>query len=260
MKRLALFLSGLSLCLAQTVTQNSTTTAIGVQADIANVSNNPAIAWRLAVWATGSITAFTAQLDCAPDNGAGGPGTYAACTGAFDGTTNPVTAAATPFAATITVKLATPHIAFHPTSITGSGTLHWNLTGLFGANTAPSTVTSSGGGGGGGGPVTTACTAQAEVSLSGTGYTTIVAGSGSTVISLCNVAMASASAGTPIVNTFTFAFGTCAGSPTEILSLPGVTGYTDQFLGSLAGTAGQAFCVKEAVANSDKVTVSYLQH
>ena len=83
--------------------------------------------------------------------------------------------------------------------------------------------------------------------------------SNSTVISLCNLAVTSASGGVPNVNTFTLAFGTCGSSPTEIENISGVTGYTDQFFGSLAGTAGQAFCMKEATANSDKVFASFLQ-
>jgi len=258
MKRLVfliLALSGLSFC--QTLTQSSSATSQARGVDLSNIGLNPAIGWRLNFWYTG-FSAATVQLDCAPDNGSGAAGSYAACAGAVDGTTNPVSISASPQAGTIALKTYTPHIAVNPTSLTGSGTIHWNLTGLFGASNAPTTVTSSGGGGGGT-TVTTACTGQIETALSGTGYTTIIAASGSTVISLCNIAVTSASGGVPNVNTFTLAFGTCGSSPTEIANIAGVTGYTDQFLGSLAGTAGQAFCAKEAVANGDKILVTYLQ-
>lgn len=258
MKRLFLLSFLAASCLAQTLTQSSSATSATRGADIPNISNNPAIAWRLTWWYTG-FSSVTIEVDCAPDNGSGAAGSYAACSGTVDGTTNPVTVAATPQGGTIALKVYSPHVAVYPSTVVGSGTVHWVLTGLFGANTAPTTVTSSGGGGGGG-AVTTNCTAQAEVALSGTGYTTIIAASGSEVVSLCNIAVTSASGGSPVINTFTFAFGTCGSSPTEIMNLAGVTGYVDQFFGSLAGAAGAAFCVKEATANSDKVTVSYLQH
>mgnify|MGYP001568646427 CR=1 FL=1 len=256
-KRLLFFLalSGLSFC--QTLTQSSSATSQTRGADLSNIGLNPAIGWRLNFWYTG-FTAATVELDCAPDSGTGTAGTYAACGGAVDGTTNPVTIAATPQSGTIALKTYTPHIAVNPSSLTGTGTIHWNLTGLFGASNAPTTITTSGGSSGPT-PVTTACTGQIETALSGTGYTTIIAASGSTVISLCNLAVTSASGGVPNVNTFTLAFGTCGSSPTEIENISGVTGYTDQFFGSLAGTAGQAFCMKEATANSDKVFASFLQ-
>ncbi len=147
MKRLLLFLVFCSLSAAQTLTQNSSATTTGDKTDVLNIGLNPAIAWRLNFRYTGSITAVTMQLDCAPDNGSGGAGTYAACGGAVDGTTNPVTVNATPQAGTIALKLYTPHIAINITGITGTGTVSWNLTGLFGASNAPTTVSTSGGGG-----------------------------------------------------------------------------------------------------------------
>lgn len=257
MRRLLLLFFPL-LVSAQTLTQSSFATSATRGADVTNIGNNPAIGWRLTFWYTG-FTAVTMQLDCAPDNGSGAAGTYAACGGAVDGTTNPVTVSATPQGGTIALKTSTPHIAVNPTSVTGSGTVHWVLTGLWGAFNVPSTVTTSGGGGGGG-AITTSCTAQTQVTLSGTGFNTIVAASGSTVISLCNVEWTSASSGTPNVNTLTLAFGSCAGSPTVAVTAAGVTGYTDQFLNSLQGAAGAAFCASESVANGDTITVTYLQH
>jgi hypothetical protein len=104
------------------------------------------------------------------------------------------------------------------------------------------------------------CASSAEVALSGTGYTEIVAASGSTVIRVCKVMVTSASSGTPVVNTFTAAFGTCASSPTEIFNLAGITGMDSDFPGALRGASGTAFCMKESTANSDKVTVLYARY
>src|SRR5271165_2347603 len=140
MKRLiflALAFSGVAG--SQTLTQSSSATTATRGTDISNMSFSPAIAWRLTFWYTG-FTAVTMQLDCAPDNGSGVAGTYAACGGAEDGTTNPVTINATPQGGTIAVKTYSPHVAVNPSSVTATGTVHWVLTGLFGANTAPNTI------------------------------------------------------------------------------------------------------------------------
>lgn len=102
-----------------------------------------------------------------------------------------------------------------------------------------------------------ACDSQAIVTLSGTGYNSVVTGTAAQVIRICNIAVTSASGGTPNVNTFSLAFGTCGSSPTEAVNVAGVTGYTDQFFGSLRGAAAAAFCVSESVANGDKVAVTY---
>lgn len=102
-----------------------------------------------------------------------------------------------------------------------------------------------------------ACNLSAEVALSGTAYTTIITGSGSDVIRICKAFVTSSSGGNPTVSTFNFAFGTCASSPTEIFQAAGVTGLDMDFGGSIRGTAGQSFCVKESASQSDKVTVTY---
>lgn len=104
------------------------------------------------------------------------------------------------------------------------------------------------------------CNLTAEVALSGTGYTQIVAGSGSTVIRVCKVFVTSSSAGAPVVNTFTAAVGVCASTPTELFNAAGVTGLDSDYFGALRSNTGGAFCVKESVANSDKVTVTYVQY
>lgn len=103
------------------------------------------------------------------------------------------------------------------------------------------------------------CPSHAEVALSGTAYTQIIPASGATSIYVCNIGVTSASAGSPVVNTFSVAFGACGSSPTEALNLAGVTGYTEQFAGSLIGAGGGALCVSESTANSDKVYVTYAQ-
>lgn len=103
------------------------------------------------------------------------------------------------------------------------------------------------------------CPNSTEVALSGTAYTQIVAASGSTVIRVCKLFVTSAAAGSPVTNTFTVGVGTCAGAPTELLNAAGVTGLDSDFGGALRSGAGGAFCVKEATANSDKVTVTYAQ-
>jgi hypothetical protein len=99
----------------------------------------------------------------------------------------------------------------------------------------------------------------AEVALSGSGYTQIIAGSSGKVIYLCKAFVTSVSMGTPVVNTFTYAFGTCASTPTAFLTGGGVTGLDEDFGGAAQSAAGAAFCVKESTANSDLVTVTYQQ-
>lgn len=116
----------------------NTVTGTGLQTDIVNTGQQ-AIAWRLTFWYTG-FTAVTGEIDCAPDNGAGLPGTYAACAGAFDGTSNPQAISATPQAGTVAVKTFSPHVAVNFTSATGSGTIHYLMVGYVGTNVSPNTV------------------------------------------------------------------------------------------------------------------------
>src|SRR5579872_2235472 len=116
--------------------------ASGRQSDIINTSQQ-VVAWRLTFWYTG-FSAVTAQIDCAPDNGSGIAGTYAACSGAFDGTSNPQAISATPQAGTIAVKTFSPHVAVNFTSTTGSGTIHYLMVGYVGTNVSPSTISTSG--------------------------------------------------------------------------------------------------------------------
>jgi hypothetical protein len=108
-----------------------------------------------------------------------------------------------------------------------------------------------------------ACVSSTEVALSGTGYTQIIALSGSTIIRLCKVFVTSSSSGNPSVNTFTLAYGTgsnCAAGTAELQNAAGITGLDEDYSGALRTASGNAFCVKEAVANSDKVTVTYVQY
>lgn len=149
MRRLLLAAFFLASSLAgQTITQVGSATSATRGPDIVNNKNNPVIAWRITFWFTG-FSAVTGQLDCAPDNGSGAAGAYAACAGAADGTTNPLAISGTPNSGTIFIKGFAPHVAFNPTSVTGSGKVNWVVTGLFGSNTAPTTVGGAGGGGGG---------------------------------------------------------------------------------------------------------------
>lgn len=103
------------------------------------------------------------------------------------------------------------------------------------------------------------CSNSVQVALSGTAYTQIVAGSGSTIIRVCKAFVTSASSGSPVVNTFNIAFGACAGTPTQIFTAAGVTGFDEDFGGALRSGAGGALCMKESTANSDPVTVTYAQ-
>lgn len=104
------------------------------------------------------------------------------------------------------------------------------------------------------------CPNSVQVALSGTAYTQIVAASGSTVIRVCKIFVTSASAGSPVVNTFNVAFGACAGTPTQIFTAAGVTGFDEDFGGALRSAASGALCVKESTANSDLVTATYVQY
>ena len=157
---------------------------------------------------------------------------------------------------TFVVRAYLPYVKVCISSLAGSVTVNTLLLGYKGTN---ATHLAASGGGGGSSTVLLSCNAQAEVALSGTGYTQIVAGSGSTVIKVCKVLVTSSSSGSPTVNTFTASFGTCSGTPTEVFNAAGITGLDSDFSGSLIGAAGAAFCVKEAVAQADKVTVTYIQ-
>ena len=98
-------------------------------------------------------------------------------------------------------------------------------------------------------------TNSVQVALSGTAYTQIIAGSN--VLRIWKVFVTSVSGGNPSVNTFNIAFGTCASTPTQIFTAGGVTGFDEDFGGALRSGSGQALCIKESVANSDLVTVTY---
>ena len=102
-----------------------------------------------------------------------------------------------------------------------------------------------------------ACTSQVETTLSGTGYNTIVTGTALQVIRVCKIVALSASGGSPVLNTFSIAHGTCGSSPTEILNYPAVTGIAEEYGGALRTAAGESLCLSESTANSDKVTVFY---
>lgn len=214
------------------------------------------VGWILTYYATG-FTAVSLRLDSA-DDASGAPSTW----GTFAGT--PITAqgcsTSNPLTATshacLVMNGANPWVSVDLQSVTGSGGITGYAFGCRPDHCAAFFAT-PGTGGGGASPF---CTLTAEVPLSGTGYTQIVAGSGSTQIKLCNIVYSSSVMGSPAVNTFTVGFGTCSGTVTEAFSLPGITAYADSWNGTLQGTAGAALCAKEATANSDKVTVTYSQN
>ena len=219
------------------------------------------VGWILTYYATG-FSGVSVRLDSADDS-SGNPGSW----GAFSGTALSASGCTTANPQTATghgclmITGANPWVSINVTSVSGSGTITGYAYGcradhcsaLFGVASSPS------GGGGGGGSSTPLCNAQVDVTLSGTGYNTVVAASGSTVIKVCNIVWTSSSGGNPSVNTITVAFGSCGGSPTEAFQLAGVTGYTDSFNATLASAAGGALCVKESVANSDHVSITYTQ-
>lgn len=104
-----------------------------------------------------------------------------------------------------------------------------------------------------------ACTNTAIVTLSGTGYNEVVAGTASQTIQVCKVFVTSATGGAPVVNNFSIARATvttCA-SPTELFAANSVTGLDTDWGGGLRSGSSQSICISESVANSDKVTVLY---
>jgi hypothetical protein len=230
----------------------------------------------------GFTATFDLELDSAPDNN-GVPGSWSAFSGTVLAGANPQTSTTNTYAI---LSGYNPWVSVILTAAGSSGTVNGtaygcridNCAALFAASgglTANVNLIEVGGASIALGqapaansiPVVlpsnsslTGCTSQAETALSGTGYTQIVAGSGTKVIHVCNIAWTSAASNVPVVNTFAVAFGSCSGSPTQILSLPGITGYTDNFFGSLAGAAGAALCASESVSNSDNVTVTYAQY
>jgi hypothetical protein len=231
--------------------------------------------WTMQIAVSGFGGSPSVQLESAPNN-AGVPGSWVTFAGGTiispsPNNVNPIVTTTTGFL--WEVGPAAWVRAHFLTGATGTGT----ITGLLLGYRVP-TASSNGTSGGLAANVTivsplgptalsgslpivnqSTCTSSAEVPLSGTGYTQIIAGSGATSIYVCNIGVTSASGGSPVVNTFSVAFGTCAGSPTEALNLAGVTGYTEQFAGSLIGASGAALCVSETTANRDKVYVTYAQ-
>jgi len=210
--------------------------------------------WVLWYKSTG-FTVIAMELDSAPDS-SGSAGSWVAFNGTAQVGSNSMTSTA---GAYVILTAATsgyvPWVSINLGTATGTGTVTAGAYGYKG-----DVFFSSGGGGGGGTtPIISACTSQASVALSGTGYTQIVAGSGTKEIYVCNIAYSSVASNVPVVNTFSVAFGTCASTPTQELLLGGITGYTDNFFGSLVGTAGGALCASESVSESDIVYVSYLQ-
>jgi hypothetical protein len=231
------------------------------------------IYWTLAYKSHG-FTVISIELDSAEDSASGTPGTWAAFNGtALLSTTTPMTSlTGSYYIGSAAIAGYVPWLSIELTTATGTGSVQAYAYGYR------SNAGSAGGGGGSsnvniadvGGAATPAlngglatwsgCGSKVEQALSSTSYTSIVAGSGTKVIHVCNVAYSSAASNVPVVNTFALAFGTCASSPTQILSLPGITGYVDNFYGSLAGAAGAALCASESVAESDNVTVTYSQY
>lgn len=264
---------------------SATINGVTASAAIPNSSataGTPCVFWRITYTPNG-FTGVTLAFQGARDvNGAAGTFTNVPSGNILEGT-NPLTdftCAPGGSGCTMVARIYTPWVRVNISVATGTGSIQVRAFGYRGTNPAAtgggvaSAVTISGPLGqaamAASIPVTIAsdqsalsvqnlCGSQAEVALSGTGYTSIVAASGSTIIRLCKVFVTSASAGSPTVNTFTLAFGTCAGTPTEAMNAAGVTGLDSDFGGSLRGAASAAFCVKEATANSDKITVTYAQ-
>lgn len=214
------------------------------------------VGWILTYYSTG-FTALSLRLDSADDSG-GTPGAW----GTFAGTVNPNggCASGNPLTAIthgcLIMTGANPWVSVDLQSVTGTG----SITGYaFGCR--PDHCSAFFSAGGGGGPSGPPCNLSIEVPLSGTGYTQIIPASGTTAIHVCNVIYSSSTmAVTPVVNSFSLAFGICTGTPTEAFGLGGISAYSDNFAGTLISPAGAALCAKESVANSDKLTVTYSQN
>jgi hypothetical protein len=269
MKRLVLLLFFVSIAAAQPVFDcQQTGSSFGLPGPAINVFNTSGCAWSSTWTLTFEVnnlaTSARVQIEGAYDNG-GSPGTWVvlgavAASGSILQGSNPTNWASGTLTTNTKLVVSSyfPWIRVNVPILVGAGgsTVTWLLVGAKG--NGPSVA----GAGGGSTPTTFSlpCNASVNVALSGTSFTQIIAGSGATVISICNLAITSASGGTPNTNTFTFAFGVCASSPTQALGpLAGVTGYSDQFFGSLQGAGGAAFCAEEGVGNGDVLTVTYLQ-
>jgi hypothetical protein len=236
-------------------TGNANSSAIAARS---TPTGTPVVAWRVTYEAPVTVTGLSVTLQGAPDNGSGAPGTWVTYNGTVDEGSNPMTTLTT---GAFDVRPGTsgiyyPWVRIAFGSYAGSGTVNVKLLGYRGTDSFPvggsSSIPTPL-------PVTSLCNTTVQVSLSGTGYTQIIAGSGAKIIYLCKVFVTSASMGTPTLNTFNFAFGACAGSPVEFLSGAGVTGLDEDFNGATQSTGGEAFCVEESTANSDLVTATYLQ-
>ena len=116
-------------------------------------------AWAVTYYSSG-FSALSVQLEGAPDN-AGTPGTWTA----FSGATvvllgsNPSTA----LQSVIKIAAYTPWVRLHVTSVTGTGSITWQVYGYFGTTAALGTS-----GGGGGGTVTGVTASDPLISSGGT--------------------------------------------------------------------------------------------
>jgi len=257
--------------------------------------HNGCVTWAVTIYNSG-YAPVSLEIDSAPDNGSGAPGAWGAFAGAVVAGVNPLVSTTSDFTA---LSGYNPWISVINGStgagtLTGfaygfrvppqtytSGGLASNVTivGPLGqalmAASIPVVIASDQSAvgvnlkqiGGANAHSDTAgnlynflaCPNSAEVPLSGTGYTEIVAGTAAQVIHVCKVFVTSAATGAPTVNTFSVAratVSTCAGA-TELVSAAGVTGIDSDYGGALQSAASQSICVSETVANSDKVTITY---
>ena len=248
-----------------------------------NNGNNGCVAWTVTYYDSdnSALTALSLAFESAPDN-AGAAGSWGSFVGTIISGINPNTSNTNAFT---TFTGYNKWVSVNLSGLTGTGNVQVYAYGCRSLTCAPLVTAATGGGNvtivaplgqttmSASIPVTVAsdqsplgellsCSSSAEVPLSGTGYTEIVAGTAAQVIHVCKVFVTSAATGTPSVNTFSIAratVSTCA-SPTEMVLAAGVTGIDSDYGGALRSAASQSICVSETVANSDKVTITYAKY
>lgn len=155
---------------AQTPTcaQTGTITSATVGTSLNNrTTNSTACAlWRLEYWYTG-FSAVTVQLEGAPDNGSGAPGSFAAMGSTFTlYGANPCSASGS---CNIVVQAYFPWVRLNVTTATGSGSIRYKLVGFDSANAQNRLGTP-------GAPGATGATGPVGPAPAGTGVVNVTAG------------------------------------------------------------------------------------
>ncbi len=237
------------------------------------------VAWTV-VYASTGFSALSLRLESAP--GQSTPGTWATFSGTTQSGANPNTATTQAFTVMIGFN---PWVSLNLTAVTGTGTITAYVYGYR----APFTFSSTAGGPtsnvnltqvAGVGvslgqalmaasiPVTlasnqtalsvastTLCTSTATLSTSSSGSTQLIAGTAAQQIHICNLDISSdGGANIKLV------YGTGSGctTPTDLTpAFVNLTGFQDNFFGSIVGAASATVCLNQSAGSATQVLATY---